>query len=146
MKPNRLHRDQFDGVGALVFYWDLSPYVYRAEMVGALNVGWLGWRNPFFSRGPVSPVEISRLKELALLCHGQMRGYHACPFCLFRSGGQPVIRVGSREFELGSAEIIVTSLSGETYVAPNLIIHYIDRHSYRPPQEFLDALMPQSPG
>jgi hypothetical protein len=31
--------------------------------------------------------------------------------------------------------------SGVTYVAPEGIIHYVERHDYRPPDEFCAALL-----
>jgi hypothetical protein len=46
-----------------------------------------------------------------------------------------------REYTLGSAEIRVPSGNGTIYVAPNLIIHYIREHGYRPPDEFIRALL-----
>lgn len=125
----------------MTFYRDLSPYGYRSGVSGALNVGWLGWRNPFFSRGRTSAPVVEELKRLATFGCGQTRGFHSCPFC-FRSVGAPVIiDFGSQELALGSAEVSVEGIAGEKYIAPNLIIHYIERHSYRPPDVFLEALM-----
>lgn len=40
---------------------------------------------------------------------------------------------------LGDAEIDVTG-HDKVYVCPTLIYHYILRHGYRPPAEFLEAV------
>jgi hypothetical protein len=41
---------------------------------------------------------------------------------------------------LGDAEIRVPGRGGKVYAAPTLICHYIDKHRYCPPQDFLDAV------
>ncbi|MGW0731163.1 DUF7919 family protein [Streptomyces sp. NPDC002851] len=48
---------------------------------------------------------------------------------------------GRGEMKLESAEILVGSGDGRVYVAPNLVTHYIDAHSYQPPQEFIEAVL-----
>jgi hypothetical protein len=53
------------------------------------------------------------------------------------------------EVGMGNGEIWV--VKGETlYIAPYLIIHYIEEHNYQPPEEFIDAVIngfrPDSPG
>jgi hypothetical protein len=35
----------------------------------------------------------------------------------------------------------IVQWNGKTYSSPTLIVHYIDAHNYRPPQEFIDAVM-----
>ena len=42
---------------------------------------------------------------------------------------------------LGSAEIRVLGGGGKVYAAPNLIYHYVAKHKYRPPEEFIEAVM-----
>ncbi len=44
------------------------------------------------------------------------------------------------EFIVGGAEIRVTGSAGVTFAAPDMIIHYVTDHGYRPPDEFLDDL------
>jgi len=41
---------------------------------------------------------------------------------------------------VGSAEIRVKGDNGIEYACPDLIYHYIRKHRYLPPQEFLDAM------
>jgi hypothetical protein len=40
---------------------------------------------------------------------------------------------------LGDAELVVPGTDGQLFSVPNLIIHYIDAHNYRPPQAFVEA-------
>jgi hypothetical protein len=42
---------------------------------------------------------------------------------------------------LGSAEIRVPGSGGRIYAAPDLIYHYVEAHGYRPPDEFVEAVM-----
>jgi hypothetical protein len=52
-----------------------------------------------------------------------------------------------RPFFGGSAEIIVPGRDGKVYRAPTLIGHYVGRHRYRPPREFVEAVLAlDSPG
>ena len=65
-------------------------------------------------------------------------GWHGCHFC----PEYPVrIADSEGEFCLGDGEIRVPASDGTlTYVAPNLIYHYVVAHQYLPPDVFLDAL------
>ena len=54
-------------------------------------------------------------------------GVHECELCQF----QPAE---------GTANIFVP-YQGNIYVAPELIVHYIAAHRYKPPQVFVDAVM-----
>jgi hypothetical protein len=41
---------------------------------------------------------------------------------------------------MGNGEIRVQAPDGQIYVAPALICHYIARHKYLPPKEFIEAV------
>jgi len=67
-----------------------------------------------------------------------MRGWHICEFChqiveVLGPGGQSII--------LGDAEIRIKGNAAKVYAAPNLVYHYVQAHRYRPPDEFLEALI-----
>ncbi|WP_456154655.1 DUF7919 family protein [Streptomyces anulatus] len=123
----------------MTVYRDLSRYEYRENEKEALNVGWLGWRAPIFKRGDVDPLLLNKLKFISLRATAQSRGFHPCPFC-FRGKNNIVTLVNSKLVRLGSAQIEVVSNSGVKYISPNLVIHYIEKHSYQPPEIYLDAL------
>jgi hypothetical protein len=53
--------------------------------------------------------------------------------------------IGERVHTLGSGEFRITSSNGATFVAPDLIVHYIADHAYLPPQEFLEAVLEAGP-
>lgn len=124
-----------------MYYPDLSPYPNEAEAsVGGyltLAVGWLAANQPY-TRGDV-PVDF--LDRLWIFCCNAVLytlGYHKCPFCrvwgVFAQHGQERRR-------LGSAEIRVLGRDKLIYAAPDLIYHYIVGHRYRPPEEFIRAVL-----
>jgi hypothetical protein len=131
-----------------VYYPDLSPYEYlRSTKEKALNVGWLDRRRSF----PTGKVESVLLLKLGHLCKTRvngMRGFHVCDCCEVSSDVNASwewflsakIVVDGVAVSLGSAEIRVHGMDGTVYAAPNLIYHYIAKHDYLPPEEFLHAL------
>lgn len=42
---------------------------------------------------------------------------------------------------VGGAEIRVTGADGTVYATPDMIIHYVERHQYKPPDQFIAAVM-----
>ena len=112
---------------------DLSPYAYHCpeqEPAGTVNIGWL---DPFhaFPRGPTSEAFRAKLGRICTLKHlrvNQTRGFHRCPFCRGpnRPGGSYEVRVTGRE---------------RVYAAPVLVHHYVTAHDYRPPDEFVEAVL-----
>ncbi|MFE4590009.1 DUF7919 family protein [Streptomyces laurentii] len=135
-----------------MFYEDLSEYTYLyrhyagggPEGGGAavrsahrrLNIGWLSarkWYGPGarkrYPRGPLPAGLVEKLEAVRRvnLC----RGFHFCTLCLWARSGAPS----------GNGEIWVQGESGITYVAPDLITHYVAAHGYRPPQAFVDAVL-----
>ncbi|MER6112583.1 DUF7919 family protein [Streptomyces hirsutus] len=122
------------------YFKDLSPYRYRDGVDRAVNVGWLSLKNPFFPRGKTCSNAVEELKNLALSPSWRTRGYFMCPFCISERSEPALVNFKATEIVLGSAELIVTSPDGSKFIAPDLVIHYIERHSYRPPQVFLEAL------
>ncbi|MES4903581.1 MULTISPECIES: hypothetical protein [unclassified Streptomyces] len=131
----------------MTHYADLSPYAYPAgsvpEGVEAVNVGWLEPGEEF----PRGAVPEQFVHALALLCRDDpqmmMRGWHRCG--LPHPGGEVaypvVIHVGQDRVPLGDAEVRVVGRDGRWLVAPNLVHHYVTAHSYRPPEEFIEAVM-----
>jgi hypothetical protein len=75
-------------------------------------------------------------------------GWHRCHFCRDQHAGQTPITSWPAwypaTFEgraLGDAELVVRGTDDQVFSVPNLIIHYIDAHNYRPPQDFVDACL-----
>jgi hypothetical protein len=110
----------------LAWYVDLAQCKYFGSDPNLLAVGWLENGRPF-ETGPVDPAFRDRLIEL--LRHPWARvalaGAHTCDLCR-----------GARH----SLNLFVPG-QGVAYAAPALILHYIDVHGYRPPNEFCDAVV-----
>jgi hypothetical protein len=119
------------------YYPDLSPYVFRLNCPGLINIGWLDL-NRAFTKGFVEPTITAEIGRLCSRPVNLTRGYQVC------CGQMPVMEAYLGDGvprSLGNGEIHVSggSIYWE-YAAPTLIYHYITRHEYLPPQEFLDAV------
>lgn len=137
----------------MAYYPDLSPYSYDAldeqpegedvsALRGALNVGWLqaGIRYP---RGAVPANFVTGLFRLCSQARWGHRGIHACNlgWCpVIQIGHYKVHRRGGCVVRLGSRVVIVRG-PHHTYAAPDLVYHYVVRHKYRPPAEFIEAVL-----
>lgn len=132
---------------------DLTPYTYCAEEGAppALNVGWLDIAEPY-ERGSVPPAFIERLKGLLRQHHAQTRGFQECQFCPdLRTAFLPGKPFDRKLYEdcladgrFSSAEIRVRGEDGKWYAAPRMIVHYVEAHGYRPPEEFIKAVMKET--
>jgi hypothetical protein len=117
-----------------MFIADLSTegYFVRGEAIRA--VGWLEGDHPY-SRGSVPAPFLQRLKEQVESQRVEptfriimFLGWHDCSLC------PPGDRMReSRNLLIPTPEVL--------YAAPAMIVHYIEDHDYRPPQEFIDAVM-----
>lgn len=110
----------------MAYFPDLSDQCQLASGGDVRSVGWLD-KNHTFIKGKVDEVFLQILKR-----HIDERwvfvlaaGVHECEFCFrFASGGNVII----------PTEKLV-------YIAPQMISHYIEVHSYRPPDEFIQAVI-----
>lgn len=99
-----------------------------------LNVGWLDRDDfPDFTTAEYS-TNFDFVEALNLWCNSYKakrnatKGWHNCPFC------------PTANYKHCDAEIHVLG-NNVIYAAPGLIGHYIASHRYKPPQEFIDAVM-----
>jgi hypothetical protein len=94
-----------------------------------LAVGWLEASSPF-SIGNTPANVFNRLKELTRDPWQPFvfMGIHSCDLCQFEGE------------KAGAANVFIPHQS-KIYVCPELITHYINAHSYRPPDEFCDAVL-----
>jgi hypothetical protein len=107
---------------------DLTPMIDRngQAMPKIVAIGWLD-RGHEFSVGQ-TPLDFRDV--LRRLCEQPVRrtrGFHNCPFCT----GEQV---------RGNGEIDVLGQDRRVFVAPSMVSHYVDRHSYRPPEAFVQAV------
>lgn len=77
----------------------------------------------------------------------QMRGIHECNICrthrwpLLPLNQTPSLELKGELFYLGNWEIWLPGRDDIVYASPALIIHYVTEHQYRPPPEFILAVM-----
>jgi hypothetical protein len=120
---------------------DLTPYQYGLQLplTDVVTVGWLSAEHDFPS-GNVEADVVHSIGELLWSNRvNKTRGFHLCELCK----AQKAIEVsGARgSLSLGSAEIWLPSLDESTiFAAPDLLMHYVARHKYKPPAQFLEAL------
>ncbi|GAA4448432.1 hypothetical protein [Novipirellula rosea] len=126
----------------MAHYADLAPCDYfTSDHDGKLvAVGWLA-RGHEFSRGDVDSDLVTRIHQLLVNpwqpCVAM--GPHPCDFCRV-SGGPGQITMDTISATLGVSNLFVPA-DNRLFVAPSLILHYIDAHDYSPPQDFCDAVM-----
>jgi len=124
------------------FFADLSKYSYTTvPSEEVVNVGWLGDAHTFEQESPTHEF-LDALWEYCKISVAATRGLHPCKLCPAADSTQSV--VGSRHGErllLGSAQIRVFGKNKRLYASPTLIYHYVERHSYRPPDEFIVAVL-----
>lgn len=124
----------------MAYYPDLSAYGYAVERAisHVQNVGWLDAAHDF-PRGSVAAPLVAKLRYLAVhRTVQQMRGFHYCQFC---TQEEVAAEHDGATTLLGSAEIWIPALDGRgCYASPDLIVHYVEQHEYRPPDAYLDAL------
>jgi hypothetical protein len=105
-------------------------------------VGWLedGMSYPV---GVIEPEAVRRLRDLCREGVNRTRGFHRCTLCgdYELATGPLIVESESGPFPVGSAEVRVRSPTGVRYSAPDMIIHYVEAHQYRPPDDFIAAVL-----
>jgi len=117
---------------------------------GLVAVGWLD-ASESFNQGPVPPAFVERLRRI---CREQTvnrsRGWHRCNLCPRDiSPGLPrptTVASPEGEFTVGGAEIRISGPSGKGYAAPDMVIHYVEQHSYQPPSDFVAGVVGDASG
>jgi hypothetical protein len=129
----------------VTYYEDLCACDYFGlANVPLIAVGWLESGQPV-PTGDVSPVVFERLFDLVVnpWLPGpsvMFMGWHNCDLCRNGQRGLREVRLGSRSHHVGSGNLFVPT-DARLYVAPSLILHYIDTHGYAPPREFQQAVL-----
>ncbi len=133
-----------------MYFQDLTPFKYSTdERCGnAQNVGWLSIEHEF-PRGD-TPEEFRRvLRLLSAESVNQCMGWHDCEFCETPPQKLSFWRrapTRSNSAAKGNGEIHVPTAHGDiVYVAPQLVAHYVEEHRYRPPNEFVEAVLAYKP-
>jgi len=122
---------------------DLSKYPSRwgesETQMDLIAVGWLDSEHSY-QQGTTSLEFRNRIE---LFCSNSIiRNFGVEPCALCKR--EPVIAVLHSGIEVilyGTYEIRIPSHVQRIYAAPDLILHYIIAHNYKPPQEFIDAVL-----
>jgi hypothetical protein len=114
------------------FFIDLGTVTMIASGERIRAIGWLDDRHDY-TRGSVPPDFLTRLKLFTERSHlsgkalqwGMFCGLHTCELCGRVNGW---LNCG-------------VPYQGFLFVFPELVVHYIEAHSYRPPDVFVTAVM-----
>ena len=110
-----------------------GPFDASNWSVQLCAVGWLE-QSHSFRTGTVPSAVVSKLKEMleqmrSAYFHYAFRGLHDCSLC-----------PGTFRLTESYLNLFVPGAS-VIYIAPAGIVHYIETHSYLPPEVFLDAVL-----
>jgi hypothetical protein len=127
---------------------DLSPYKAGSDrQLGyePLAVGWLQ-RNKAFPTGKSSVEFQEKLLAFCFEEHtvNQARALSRCAVGDNCPRLLPPVKSEGQTAHFGSSEIRVIG-ENEIYAAPTLIYHYVTAHDYRPPNEFIAAVITGPP-
>jgi hypothetical protein len=114
---------------------DLTPYAgYDRPNHRVFHIGWLEKSEPFETAQPPEGL-VDMLKRQLPFRVLRTRGWFKCHLCKRRE----YLELDEYKQTLGGAEIWIEN-GQVTYACPDMIIHYIDDHHYKPPAAFLTAL------
>ena len=131
-----------------MYYPDLSRYEYTSvpdDGEAHLNVGWLDASHPF-ETGALGDEAVEQLNKLRGRAVNRFRGSHACDYCLAEARlrvpntGPALMTALEQADALGNGEIAIKGAHG-WYHAPVMITHYVERHEYLPPADFVEAVL-----
>jgi hypothetical protein len=110
-----------------MYYPDFSTacQVGQGERVRA--IGWLNPAHPY-TQGPVTDTFLQRLQQHVASAWEPVvaGGPHFCEFCPPHAVGE------SRNLWIPTPELL--------FIAPAMILHYINAHTYQPPVAFIEAV------
>jgi hypothetical protein len=116
----------------LVYFPDLSDQSQIARGPRIRAIGWLSAAHPF-PTGALPEAFRSKVRAFCSLAHESTSvlrwpaggGAHTCELCGRHRGWRNLAVPGK----------------GVLYVLPEMLVHYVDVHGYRPPDEFVDAVL-----
>jgi len=113
-----------------VFLEDLSTRAYLAHGDNVRAVGWLEAGHPFIvGQAPAEFLAVLKAHAAKAFQPVLFRGMHRCSLC-----------AGEERRRWGYRNLLVPTV-GLLYVAPELVLHYIEGHGYQPPEEFIAAVL-----
>lgn len=126
----------------MTHFADGSPCTYFPAPCGD-RLRAVGWLEPehAYARGPVDRAFVVKLaalfvspREFAIAA-----GLHQCRLCRFSRGTAP-FQIDGLTVRMGASNLLVPA--GEfAFMAPSLVLHYLDAHEYAPPPQFVEAVL-----
>lgn len=112
-----------------MFIEDLSTEAYFARGDHVRAIGWLEGNHPYL-RGPVPEEFLAALKRHVASAYQPVLflGPHRCTLCSDDEGP-----FGIRNLLIPTPTLL--------YVSPELVLHYVEDHGYKPPDEFIAAVL-----
>lgn len=125
-----------------MFYPDLSDYQYNlaSPIEKVKNIGWLEKPHPF-SEGLSEPFFVKKL--FSIIKYKEFNIYRGVQDCYYCNHDDFIYGFSDNdEVFLGHGEIWVPSITKDIiYTSPTLMYHYIEKHHYLPPQDYIDSVM-----
>lgn len=123
-----------------MYYEDLTPYIYSNTDIEMKNIAWLDASHDY-KKGEVSEEFKDRLWKYMRYPVRVTRGFQMCPFCSLGKFEVPTTTFNGQTRKVGFYEFSVWGQDNTVYAVTSLIFHYMDAHRYKPPQEFIEAVM-----
>jgi hypothetical protein len=122
-----------------MYFADLTRCSYSGvREQNGLSVGWLDKLHDF-PHGPVPAGFVERLAQICTRPAVNHLGHHVCEFC--HPGPDTTAQIDREAGSRSSTVIRVVGRDGTVYFSPAMICHYITRHGYQPPEDFVRAVM-----
>lgn len=129
----------------MTYFADLTAYTYGFYHSDPgpdpdLNVGWLQVGHPF----PTAEPEPEFVRSLIRCCRRSVRlyrGIHVCNLCDVQTFEMCVVWYEGRRIHVGNGEVRVAGPDGRWYTAPTLVAHYVLKHKYSPPEQFVSGVL-----
>jgi hypothetical protein len=112
-----------------MWFEDLGRCTYFPADVPLVAVGWLDFQRPFATGTTDRTVYLALIGLLKNPWQPMVSaGFHECNLCQFEAEAR------------GVANLFVPA-DGKIFVCPELIVHYINAHGYKPPENFCAAVL-----
>lgn len=126
-----------------MYYPDLARYDQSDRFdtpKTAVYVGWLDAQH-YYRTGKPAALFLEKLWEYCTNPLQLTLGYHHCAFCQQEGELGIEVEYNNRSFTFGTGEIRVIGHHKVSYIAPDMIFHYVATHNYLPPSEFIEAVL-----
>jgi len=100
---------------------------------------WIDDNHPY-PQGEAREIFLKRLFEFCQETVLMTAGWHLCPLCQKRGDIRITEIYNNQKLQLGKGQIRIF-YNNSVYAAPSLIFHYVVKHKYKPPYEFIETVI-----